>query len=121
MFNHLRIQPHVALALSVARVLVAHGTKRKRKHPGDRVERGLRNRNADHQIRPQPTSRPQCLALATILKIGAGYRRARLSALAGGGACGPRDGLGAAFKLVFGIDSASNFPSAARSGSIRGA
>jgi hypothetical protein len=44
--------------------------------------------------------------------MGAGYRRVRLSALAGGGAFGSAVGSGAA---------ASNFPSAARSGSRRGA
>jgi hypothetical protein len=73
MFNHLRIQPHVALALRVARVLLAHGSKRKRRRPGYRVERGLRNRNADHQIRPSTHQLPAAPALATIRKIGAGY------------------------------------------------
>ena len=43
--------------------------------------------------------------------MGVGYRRARLSTLAGGGAFGSGVGSGAA----------SNFPSAARSGSRRGA
>ena len=42
--------------------------------------------------------------------MGVGYRRARLSTLAGGGAFGGAIGSGAA----------SNFPSAARSGSRRG-
>ena len=39
MFNHLRIQPHVAFALRVARVLVAHETEGKRKRSGDGVKR----------------------------------------------------------------------------------
>ena len=49
--------------------------------------------------------------LSTGAQMGVGYRRARLSALAGGGAFGYR----------FGFVAASNLASAARSGSKRGA
>src|ERR1700722_20057059 len=61
MFNHLRIQPHVALSLRVARVLVAHETKRKRKRSGDRVEGGLADGEADHAggIGSARASRPE--------------------------------------------------------------
>ena len=65
MFNHLRIQPRVALALLVARALVAHGTKRKRKLPGYRVERGLSERDADHAARLRSSRRSLAAADAT--------------------------------------------------------